>query len=63
MNTPNKKQKKTATRTSKTRQEKKVEPTEEEIRTRAYDIYADRGGESGYELDDWLQAERKLRGR
>ena len=33
---------------------------EEEIRNRAYEIYLQRGGQSGYELEDWLQAEREL---
>ena len=33
---------------------------EEEIRNRAYEIYLQRGGQAGYEMDDWLQAEREL---
>ena len=33
---------------------------EEEIRNRAYYIYLQRGGQPGYELEDWLQAEREL---
>jgi hypothetical protein len=33
---------------------------EEEIRNRAYEIYLQRGGQPGYELEDWLQAEREL---
>jgi len=33
---------------------------EQEIRNRAYEIYLQRGGQSGYELEDWLQAEREL---
>ena len=33
---------------------------EEEIRNRAYEIYLQRGGQSGHELEDWLQAEREL---
>jgi hypothetical protein len=32
----------------------------QEIRNRAYEIYLQRGGQSGYELEDWLQAEREL---
>ena len=32
----------------------------EQIRLRAYEIYLERGGFSGNELDDWLQAEREL---
>jgi hypothetical protein len=33
-----------------------------EIRTRAYEIYLERGRQPGYELEDWLQAERELTG-
>ena len=33
---------------------------EQEIRNRAYEIYLERGGQSGYELEDWLQAESEL---
>jgi hypothetical protein len=39
------------------------EVTDEEIRQRAYEIYLDRGAAPGFELDDWLQAERELRSR
>ena len=34
--------------------------SEQEIRNRAYEIYLQRGGQSGHELEDWLQAEREL---
>jgi hypothetical protein len=37
------------------------EATDEEIRQRAYEIYLARGAAPGFELDDWLQAERELR--
>ena len=33
---------------------------EQEIRDRAYEIYLQRGVQPGYELEDWLQAEREL---
>jgi hypothetical protein len=33
---------------------------EQEIRNRAYEIYLQRGGQPGYELQDWLQAEHEL---
>jgi hypothetical protein len=33
---------------------------DEEIRRRAYEIYLERGENSGNELEDWLQAEREL---
>jgi hypothetical protein len=39
------------------------EPTEEQIQARAYEIYLERGGVEGNETDDWLQAERELRGK
>ena len=35
-------------------------PRLEEIRIRAYEIYMERGGQPGHELEDWLQAERDL---
>jgi hypothetical protein len=35
-------------------------PTHEEIRRRAYEIYLERDGLPGDELDDWLRAEREL---
>jgi hypothetical protein len=33
---------------------------EREIRDRAYEIYLQRGAQPGYEVEDWLQAEREL---
>ena len=35
-------------------------PTAEEIRKRAFEIHIERGGIYGFDLDDWLQAEREL---
>ena len=35
-------------------------PSREEIRRRAYEIYLERDGLPGDELDDWLRAEREL---
>ncbi len=35
-------------------------PTPEQIRQRALEIHKARGGGSGHELDDWLQAEREF---
>ena len=37
-------------------------PLEERIRRRAYEIYLQRGGEDGAEMDDWLQAEQEILG-
>ena len=34
--------------------------TRQEVRERAYEIYLQRGAQPGYELEDWLQAEREL---
>ena len=30
------------------------------IAAKAYQLYVERGGEPGHELDDWLEAERQL---
>jgi len=38
------------------------QPTIEEISQRAYEIYLERGGAHGSDIEDWLQAERELRG-
>ncbi|MCK6460226.1 MAG: DUF2934 domain-containing protein [Planctomycetes bacterium] len=38
------------------------EPTFEEIRQRAYEFYVRRGGAPGREIEDWIAAERELRG-
>jgi hypothetical protein len=34
--------------------------SEQEIRNRAYEIYLQRGAQPGYEVEDWLQAEREF---
>ena len=33
---------------------------EQQVRNRAYEIYLQRWGQSGYDLEDWLQAEREV---
>ena len=33
---------------------------EDKIRGRAYELYVERGGEPGRDIEDWLQAEREL---
>ncbi len=40
----------------------KLQPTEEEIRNRAYEIYCARNGAAGDEVSDWLKAEAELKG-
>ena len=37
------------------------DPTEDDIRMRAYHRYLERGGTDGLAFDDWLEAERELR--
>jgi DUF2934 family protein len=39
---------------------KKTLSLEERIRRRAYELYVQRGNQSGSELDDWLQAEEEF---
>ena len=38
----------------------KKHPTREEIAVRAYQIYLERSGAPGNELEDWTRAEREL---
>ena len=38
-----------------------AQPSHEEIARLAYEIYLRRGGQSGNELEDWMEAERQLR--
>jgi hypothetical protein len=39
------------------------EPSEEDIRLRAYQRYLERGGGHGMDFEDWLEAERELKTR
>jgi hypothetical protein len=39
------------------------EPSEEDIRLRAYHRYLERGGGHGMDFEDWLEAERELKPR
>jgi Protein of unknown function (DUF2934) len=39
-----------------------VTMTDHDIARRAYELYEQRGRDHGHDLDDWLQAERDLRG-
>ena len=36
--------------------------TERDIACRAFELYCQRGHQHGHDADDWLQAERELRG-
>ena len=40
-----------------------TESLDDRIRRRAYELYIARGGAGGSATDDWLEAERQLRGR
>ena len=35
--------------------------SEDEIRRRAFELFEERGGREGHELEDWLRAEREFR--
>jgi len=35
-------------------------PTQEQIEQRAYELYLQRGGQDGADVNDWLEAEREL---
>jgi hypothetical protein len=37
-------------------------PTNDEIAKRAYELFLRRGSRNGHDFDDWLEAERQLRG-
>ena len=39
------------------------EPSEQDIRLRAYQRYLERGGGHGGHFDDWVEAERELKAR
>ena len=38
----------------------KALPLEERIRRHAYELYVERGNQSGSEFDDWVQAEEEV---
>jgi hypothetical protein len=35
---------------------------DEDVERRAFELYEQRGGEHGHDWDDWLEAEREIRG-
>ena len=37
-------------------------PIDQQIQQRAYELYEQRGRADGHDLDDWLQAEREIKG-
>ena len=40
-----------------------AEATAERIRSRAYELYEERGCEDGHEVEDWLRAEAEVIGK
>lgn len=40
-----------------------AEGLKSEIRQRAFELYQERGGEDGHELEDWLRAEEEIAGK
>lgn len=42
---------------------KSHEPSQEEIQARAFEIYLAEGRKPGSDLENWLRAEKELRGR
>jgi len=51
-----------ATESSTPALDKATDLTDRDIARRAFEIFCERGCEHGHNLDDWLQAERELRG-
>jgi DUF2934 family protein len=51
-----------ADRSSKSLSKRSAYVTDNDIAYRAYHRYLARGCEHGHDIDDWLQAERELRG-
>ncbi len=43
-----------------TNQTESTSDLQEQIRRRAHELYEQRGGDNGHELDDWLQAESEV---
>ena len=54
-------QKITGSDTETAASEESNHPNVEEIARRAYEIFLERGGVHGQDLDDWVRAERELR--
>jgi hypothetical protein len=38
-------------------------PSNQQIEARAYEIFLERGGVDGYDVDDWIAAEKELNAR
>ena len=53
---------KTSTRSEEIAMIERRELSKEEIAERAYELYVERGGEPGKDVEDWLRAEKELSG-
>ena len=47
---------------SRPKNDEATRETEDRVRRRAYELYEQRGRESGHDMDDWLQAEAEITG-
>ena len=43
--------------------QQRQEVSRDEIARRAYEIYVQRGGENGKDVEDWLRAEKEVSGK
>jgi hypothetical protein len=43
--------------------QQRQELSRDEIARRAYEIYVQRGGENGRDVEDWLRAEKEMSGK
>ena len=43
--------------------QQRQEVSRDEIARRAYEIYVQRGGENGMDVEDWLRAEKEVSGK
>ena len=59
---PDEIEKKPSTRAPKSDDPTVLIPIEQQIQQRAYELYEQRGRTDGHDLDDWLQAEREIKG-
>ena len=59
---PDEIEKKPLTRAPKSDEPTVLIPIEQRIRQRAYELYEQRGRTDGHDLDDWLRAEREIKG-
>ena len=59
---PHEIEKKPSTLAPKSNEPTVLIPMVQQIQQRAYELYEQRGRADGHDLDDWLQAEREIKG-